>query len=83
METEVDCTTKGICKWDGSSCSALGCGDLITQASCAANLNCMWKGTSCTDFTFCSQLSGTTQNDCLSKSGNCPYTDGSTCGGSN
>jgi Notch-like protein len=43
----------------------------------------MWKGTSCTDFTFCSQLSGTTQNDCLSKSGNCPYTNGSTCGGSN
>lgn len=43
----------------------------------------MWKGTSCTDFTFCSQLSGTTQNDCLSKSGNCPYTDGTTCGGSN
>ncbi|CAD8127734.1 unnamed protein product [Paramecium sonneborni] len=88
MEYQSDCANMSpICTWDGKSCSTQDCNMLTDQNVCASNLKCMWKitdqGASCVNFTFCSQLSGSTQIQCLSLSSNCPYTDGTKCGAYN
>ncbi|CAD8125934.1 unnamed protein product [Paramecium sonneborni] len=88
MQYESDCTNMGpMCTWDGKSCTTLECNKITDSNVCASNLKCMWKvttsGASCTDFTYCSQLSGSTQLQCLTYSNNCPFTNGKQCGSYN
>ncbi|CAD8212286.1 unnamed protein product [Paramecium pentaurelia] len=88
LSFQSDCTTMGPqCTWDGTSCSTLDCDKITDSIACAANLKCMWtttsSGTSCKPFTFCSQISGATQMQCLLSSNNCPFTNGTKCGSSN
>ncbi|CAD8105966.1 unnamed protein product [Paramecium primaurelia] len=77
---QIDCISSfPNCFWSYSNqtCNPLQCNQLTNQAQCILNQECYWKNSQCyqqvnSTSSFCSQLKGNTQQECLSQSILCP-----------
>ncbi|CAD8123473.1 unnamed protein product [Paramecium sonneborni] len=73
------CEMTSSCIWLYSSCTYQSCQNINQQINCASNPQCAWISGQCQPFKICNELFGTSQQECILLSVNCPASNGITC----
>ncbi|CAD8091243.1 unnamed protein product [Paramecium primaurelia] len=78
---QIECSlSKPVCKLNqNNECVKSQCNEIFDSLHCSQQNECMWNQNQCVTFTKCTDLSGTTNLDCVAQSLQCQATQNGIC----